>query len=252
MTRVALYLFTFSAVNRYYTVCLKSDEKGFFGFKRTKFALLLLVIASLAEMVLQAYTACYDYDQIGVLFIKSQADETSKSWELTLVTICNWLNWILLIIITFVISYLYIAINKYENIAQNRDAPDFRFDEPEYDQFYERKVTKMFKWSTVFALLFLYPQVIIQAICYYYSGDGKLSKEATLMLTIITDFINLWMFILTPSVYFAVNVQFRTEVKILWRDKIWLTSILYRWAKRKPSMLMVNAEDNEQDHFHGH
>ena len=54
--------------------------KGFFDFKITKVALVGLVLASLAEMVLQSYTGCIKYEGAGVLFVKKIDD--NLGWQL--------------------------------------------------------------------------------------------------------------------------------------------------------------------------
>ena len=54
--------------------------KGFFDFKITKVALVGLVLASLAEMVLQSYTGCIKYEGAGVLFVKNIDDKLG--WQL--------------------------------------------------------------------------------------------------------------------------------------------------------------------------
>ncbi|XP_063715332.1 uncharacterized protein LOC134842777 [Symsagittifera roscoffensis] len=132
---------------------------------------------------------------------------------------------------------------------QNNDLADFRFDEPEFDQFYEMKVTRMFKWSTVLAIVFLYPQVIVQALVFYNTDKGGwLSKESALLLTTLSDFLNLLMFILTPFVYFTINVQFRREVKQIWREKVWPTRVICDIiSRRRETLLVVNMPVDEQE-----
>ena len=91
-------------------------------------------------MILQSYTGCFDNESITAIFDKKIEEVTvgHLTWRLHAIVVLDWINWVLLVIVTVVVFVLYYKITKTE-AEDEREGPEFRLDESVYDQFSEKK-----------------------------------------------------------------------------------------------------------------
>ena len=199
MTRTTVYLFVFMSVNRYYSVCLRDDEIHFFSHQKPRLILFTLLVSSVFETGLHCYTGCIEFEAPRVLFLQ-QIGQQFHSVSLRISYGLTVINYVVLVLASLITPILYWKISQ--NEKQNQT---FAFGDPKYDEYYQKRVTKMSRWTTILSIAFLLPRAIVQLFLFKYGLTEfcgvYLSQTLIECLTFITDLVNLMMFVLTPLLH---------------------------------------------------
>ena len=249
-SRTTLHLIVATAVNRYATsVRFHTHETRLSRLtKNIRPMLVVLLFATVVEIFLQGSVTCFKYENIGVLFIENYMVSERKNWSLYFVLVLDWMNWIILL------AALVIAVIVYYKTREANTIGDyFKVEDPNYDVFYERAVTRMFRWNSLILLFALTIQVVIQILNFYATLNtinGVYFNIHFMILTkTIADFLSIMTVSATPIVFYSANAQFRSEVRVFWRYKMVVTREIYaRLLQKSRSIRLQTGTEHDFEH----
>ena len=249
MSRAGLHLVVATAFNRYATfapfVSPAHESPVTRLFKNIRPMLNVIAFSTILEIFLQGSVTCFKYENLGVLFIDKFVINEYSNWTLYFILALDWINWVVLAFGPVVIGVLYYKIRESATLGCYETKTD---ECSSYDIFYERAITRMFGWNSVFLLFALVIEGGFQIINFYatfrYVADLYLGIHFLVMTKTIADFIIVATVSFTPSVFYVTNAQFRSEVRMFWRYKMYFTKDIYaRCVQRSRSVRLLTEAD---------